>query len=790
LGFSGAILAADEEQDRGRELIVTATKRAENIQDIPLAVQSLWSDVLDSEDINSFTDYIEKLPNTSFAGRGPGQNDVYIRGVSTSKGSLFQSGGIGAGPTVAMYFDEAPLTASGRNIDVFITDMERIEVLPGPQGTLYGASSQAGTVRMITKKPDLSNIEAGIELMYGATKKGDNSSGFEGFINLPIVEDKFGVRIALYDVTHGGYIDNVQGTISFAESNRIVNIDATDIYAVADNSALVEDDFNETNYRGGRITADWEINDDWNARLGFMSQTLEADGVFDYSPDVGDLKVQRFSPDKLKDEFEQYNWTIEGRIGELEVVYAGSYLERDVDQRIDYVGYTLGGGFQPFYNCTYSAADFGTLEYDINECAAPSQKYHGIQHSEDSQHELRFSGDINDSVRFVAGVYFDDSKGGVSQEWEYHSPEALPGGVAGIPFAPNGPHSEANAYFNPNTRDPEVAFFNDLIPKSSQIAYFGELTFDFAEDWSTTIGLRHYDIDLEVNGSFNFAPYGAVDNDSGGTLNDVEPVNSKDTIGKVTLKNKFNENVLFYGTYSQGFRRGGFNRQGDVIHRTTGEFVYPAFFDSDTIDSYEFGWKSTMADGDLRFNGAIYFIDWSDIQIDIFDQQINQLLFTANAAEAEIFGIESDFVYYVDENWTLTGALSFNDTELTDRPVGADNLLPVGSDLALTPTFQGNVTARYEFEVSGGYDFYTQLAFQYRGDTHTSVVVGDDFPLDSYTVADLSFGLAKDDWSVKLFVNNLTDERAQQFISDQDDIARTVVNRPLNVNLKVSYIFQ
>lgn len=795
VGVSGTAVAQQAAQETQahrviEEVVVTATKREESMQDIPLTVQALGAEALESRNINNFTDYVHQLPNVSFAGRGPGQNDVYIRGISTSKGSLWQAGGIGAGPTVAMYFDEAPITAAGRNLDVYVTDMERIEVLPGPQGTLYGGSSQAGTVRMITKKPNPSEFDAGIELMVGTTKDGDTSTGVEGYINIPIVENKFAVRIAAYDVTFGGYIDNVPGTISFAESSRIIDVDpndAPDIYGVADNAAFVEKDFNESNYSGARVSAVLDINDDWSLQVGFMTQELEADGVFDYSPGVGDLKVQRFSPDKLVDEFDQVNWTLTGRIGRLDVVYAGSFLNREVDQRADYVGYTLGGGFQPYYNCAYSFADWSALEFDIIECAAPEQRYHGIQDSEDSQHELRFSGDLTDSTRFVAGVYIDDSEGGVSQEWEYHSIGGLPPGNQ--EFAPNAPHSEADAFFDPSTRNPEVAFFNDLVPKTDQLAFFGEFTWDFSDTWSATVGLRNYDIDLQVDGSFNFVSgFTTVDGDAGGTLNDIDPENASDTITKFTLNYTPNGDVLLYATFSEGFRRGGFNRQGDIIHRTTGEFVFPAFYDSDTVDNFEFGWKTTLADGRLRFNGSVYLIDWSEVQIDIFDQAINQLLYTANAGEAEVTGLEGDFTYLASDNWTISGAFSFNDTELTDRPSGADNLLAPGSDLALTPSFQGNLNVRYDFDLAGN-EAYARLGLQHRGSTNTSVVINENFPLDSYTTADLAFGMIRDNWNVNLYVNNLTDERAELFISNQDDIPRTVVNRPFNVGLKISYHF-
>jgi len=795
LGVAGSALGQEGSARTLEEVIVTATKRAENMQDIPVTVQQLGEETLRNRDVLAFSDYVKQLPNVSFAGRGPGQNDVFIRGVSVGRGSLFQAGGIGAGPTVATYVDDNPITAAGRNLDIYLTDLERIEVLPGPQGTLYGSSSQAGTIRLVTNKPDASAFDFGIDTSGSGMGEGEGSYGFEGFVNIPIIKDRLAVRVAAYSVEQGGYIDNVPGTISFEESSRIINTDDPDaVFGVADNEDQVKDDINNTNYTGARIKIDFSINDNWRLEAGFITQDLEADGVFDMDPTLGDLQVQRFNRDRLDDNFDQFNWLLEGHVGEwLEVVYSGSYLERDVEQHIDYVGYTLDGGFQPFYNCTYDFGDFSTLQFAINECAPPDQNFHGIGHSEDTQHELRFFIDPGGPLQFMGGIWYENSDSGASQMWRYHSPE-----LAGIAFAPNAPHSEANAFFDPSTRDPEVAFFNDLVRASEQLAFFGEVTWEFLDNWSVTGGLRYFDIDQKIDGSFNFASFGLVDTDAGGTLNDIEPESESDTIFKATLSYTPNEDILLYGTFSEGFRRGGFNRQGDVLDRNTGEFLFPAFFQSDTINNWELGWKTVLLGNRLRFNGTVYYIDWNGVQIDIFDQSINQLLFTANSAKAEIIGSDLDFTFMVTDNLTLSGAFSINGTELSHRPEGANNLVPSGSDLPLVPTFQGNLNARYEFDMAGMRPF-AQLNIQRAGSTDTSSVVDENFPLNDWTTLDLSFGVnnlqlsnlvgGKGSLDVKVFLNNLTDKRAQLFISNQDDIPRTVVNRPRTFGVKVSYGF-
>ncbi|MFQ5549482.1 MAG: TonB-dependent receptor, partial [Woeseia sp.] len=757
-----------------------ATKRVESMQDIPVTVQALGEDELESLDINSFADYVQQLPNVTFAGRGPGQNDVYIRGITTGRGSLFQSGGIGAGPTVAFYVDEAPLTSSGRNVDVYVTDIARIEVLPGPQGTLYGASSQAGTVRLITNKPDPIGFSSGFDVSVSATEEGEESWGAEGYLNIPVVEDRFAIRIAAYNIESGGYIDNVPGTLSYNFNPAIADgslplAPGAEI-RVANNDSFVEDDINGSTYTGARVSGTFFVNDDWDVNVGVMTQELEADGVFDYSPGVGDLQVQRFNDDFLDDDFTQFNWTVNGRVRELEIVYAGSFLNREIEQRMDYVGGTRLSFF-PFYNCVYNALG------EITLCAAPDARFHGIQDSDDTQHEFRISTDPARAWHFIGGVYYDKSEGGVSQEWEYHSPQIQP---PGLEWAPNAPHSQAT-HFNPNVRDPEVAFFNDLSNEAEQIAFFGELTYHFNDSWSATLGLRNYDIDIVPRGSFNFATRGPVDGDGGGSLDSFTPANDSDTIGKFTVNFTPNDDLTLYATLSEGFRRGGFNRGGDVLDMS-GNVLFPAFYKSDTIDNYELGWKTTLADGTLRFNGAAYFIDWSDIQIDIFDPAISFLLFTANVGEAEVKGIEGDFTWYPTDQFTLTGAFSFNDTELTSRPSGADNLLPAGSDLPLSPSFQGNLTGRYDFQI-GDRDAYAQVSVRHSGGSFTTLVAANAENLDSYTIADASFGVDFEGWRVSLFLSNLTDERSELFKTIQDEIRRTVTSRPRTLSLRLSRDF-
>jgi outer membrane receptor protein involved in Fe transport len=399
------------------EITVTATKRATALQDTPIAVQALAEEKLDELNIANFDDYIRYLPNVNSAGRGPGQSSIFIRGMATDSSDQ-TSIEIGAPvPNVALYLDEQPVSSGGRNLDLYTADIARVEVLPGPQGTLFGASSQAGTIRLITNKPDFDGFQAGFDASYSTTSKGEPSNSVEAFVNIPIIEDKFAIRGVFYNAVEGGYIDNVFGENAYEPTD--VGYPAGRPNTVVNNIAFVEEDFNDAVYRGARISAKIALNDDWELIPQFMTQSLDVDGVFDHSPEsianispesagsrvVGDLQVQRFFPDWLDDEFDQFSLTVNGRLGALDLVYAGSFLDREVNNSFDYSGYTQVGDFGAYYICDYAY-------YQVNgfygTCGDPTQGTIAHIENERTTHELRVSYAEGEMVEFVAGVFLDD----------------------------------------------------------------------------------------------------------------------------------------------------------------------------------------------------------------------------------------------------------------------------------------------------------------------------------------------------------------------------------------------
>ncbi|MCR8923415.1 TonB-dependent receptor [Dasania sp. GY-MA-18] len=784
---ASSMSVAVQAQSALEEVVVTATKRAKSLQDVAIAVTAMGENELDEFNIANFDDYVRYLPGVNSAGRGPGQSSVFIRGMATDSSDQ-TSVEFGAPiPNVALYLDEQPASSTGRNLDVYAADLERVEVLPGPQGTLFGASSQAGTIRLITNKPNLQETQVSVDVSVSDTHKGESSHSEELVLNFPLIEGKLAVRGVFYNAVDGGYIDNVYGETSFGPGDVGFPTGATT--TVANNADFVEDDFNDTQYTGYRFGAKYNINDDWSILGQFMHQELEADGVFDHAPSkiddlqtpgeaptgvgIGDLEVTRYFPDKLDDQFEQIGVTVEGRIGQLDVVYAGSYLDREVVNSFDYTGYTHVGTFSYYYLCQPS----------YTHCGSPIQGMPDSQVNNTRQtNELRISSDFDGGVNFIAGLYHDDAKTEVDSNFyvqavydseAFHINRPLPGSTT----------------VNPDYRPRGITYTNDITRREDQRAIFGEVNFDITEQVSATLGARYYEIDISMLGSTSFASakqWNAVDEDDNGRnydeiFADHLPYEQDDTIFKASLEYTPNDDQLYYVTYSEGFRPGGLNRPPESA------FVSQTY-DSDEVTNYEFGWKTTWLDGRVRFNGALYFIDWQGMQVGITDfENVGVVTFVSNVSDSEIYGLEGDITFAATDNLMLFASFSLLDTEMTKVSEGGSQIAKEGSEIALAPPVQLNLRARYEWTIAD-MESHAQLVYSYTDEQYSSVIEANRYLQDSYQTVDASFGMAIDEhWGAELFVENLTDERAELFINSLDTSLRITTNRPRTVGLRVSY---
>ena len=640
----------------------------------------------------------------------------------------------------------------------------------------------------------------------------------------------------------------------------------------ANNSALVEEDINETTYSGGRLSALWDINDDWSLLVAHSRQDIDSEGVFFADPDLGDLKVQRFSPDSIEDKFHNTNWTLTALLGELEVLYTGAYTDRQTNQTVDYTDYLFVGQYLPYYICdstvTYPEYNYYSTPFTNNvpagTCYAPDLFVKGETNTEVFTHEIRLTTDPARRWRVTAGAFFSDLE--LEERNDFTYPSAVQASVFANFGLPNQGFSENFPQTTGFTSDPgpfpsDAIFRNDVQRTDEQFGVFGELTFDMSDTFSVTLGARYYDIEVDfegsanasfcngyqpdvnrfgtditdlynADGSFTFigdcgggggitftqgqtfdeikaileaadpfsigrgefvnAPNAISDAEIQGIVNSLNAPNSATTDGtifKVTGTWTPNDDQLYYATWSESFRPGLLNRPGGAVG--PGGYTVPFVLDTDDVTNLEIGWKSSYLDNTLRFNGSIFFLDIEKLQTTIFDPSISNLFFSDNAADAEITGLEGDLIWQPEftDGLTVSAAFSILDSEIT-AVLTPTNDVRLGDELAFAPEFQGNLRARYEWDLQdSSLIAHVMPSIVFSSESFSDIITINRAEIDSWVMANLTVGVTADEWGAELFIDNLTDERAEiarNFVFDRNSVTYV---RPLTVGVRVSYGF-
>ena len=737
-------------------ITVTAQKREENLQKVPISLQVLGNRQLEQQNVASFSDYAKLIPSLSYgtAGggvfSGPGFVQVYMRGVA-SGGDGNHSG---SQPSVGMYLDEQPITTIQGALDIHMYDIERVEALAGPQGTLYGASSQSGTVRIITRKPDPSGYSAGYSVEANSISNGGIGHVLEGFVNIPL-NDHAAVRLVGWQKHDAGYVDNIHGTRTYPTSG-----------IVADNASRVEKNYNDADTAGLRASARFEINDRWTITPQLIAQKQRAHGSTGVDPNVGsaaagydastaNLAVKHFYPESSDDRWHQAALTVEGKIGNFDLTYVFSNLKRDVDSESDYSDYgfwydTLAGYGAYFYD------DNGTL---IN----PAQYIQARDGYKRSSHELRIASPQDQRLRVVAGLFWQEQTHDIFQNYK----------VDGLSSA-----IEVPGY-------PDTIWLTSQKRTDRDQALFGELSYDLTDSLTVTGGMRWFKARNSLKGFFGYgagfssgtgeaACFSSEPFQGAPCTNLDKRVSESDSIGRVNLTWQIDDKKMVYATWSQGYRPGGINRRGTLPP-----------YSSDFLTNYEIGWKTSWADDKLIFNGALFREDWKDFQFSYLGQ--NGLTEIRNANQAKIDGLELDLTWAATYNLQITGGFAWYDATLTKnycgwlRPDGTpETTCPAGtvdpngnvvsgpqaasgSRLPVTPKFKGSLNARYSFDLAGG-EAYWQASLSHAGNRRVDLREAETALLgylDSYSLVDLSAGWGKDNWKIDVFLKNAFDERAQ-----------------------------
>jgi len=793
LALASPSLMAQETSALG-EVIVTAQKREQSLQNVPISIDALGEEKLTKLNIQSFKDYVQFLPTVTMApslGAGSGYNAVYMRGIAT--------GGDGQAttslPSVGMYLDEQPITTIQGNLDVHIYDVARVEALAGPQGTLYGASSQSGTIRIITNQPDPSGFAAGYSLEANYVDADEPGYGAEGFVNLPIGENA-ALRLVGWALSEAGWIDNKPATRTYSIDQSTTADDF-----VTTNAQYVEDNYNTIDTIGARAQLRINLGENWALTPSLMYQKTEQEGSWgDDLNDVlvsGDYAVGHFREEYSNDEWYQAGLTIEGAVGPLDVLYSGNYLDREQEASTDYSDYSY------WYDNAYTTGYFARLFVDnAGNQLNPDAAFQNFDNYKKTSHELRLTTPQDKRVRGLLGFFYQ------KQEHDFYQPFGLIENLADV--------REMNNQEGGAGQFAGYVYLNSMDREDTDQAVFANVDFDITDTLELSLGARYFEPEVTVKGFFGFGlgfnparvpGTGASDigepgdpanggsgafeptgqgwsrngewrcpsqaDDRGGDApcrNVDKGISESDQVFRVNLSWQATETVLLYGTWSEGYRPVGINR-----NPFAGEYV------SDFLTNYELGWKTRFANDRLELNGAVFLQEWDDIQVSF--QGGNGINQVANGGEAEVSGVEVSMDWLPTDSLRINLGLAYYDSELkedycdfADTTVPPDGILecvnvkaPAGTELPVTSDFKGNLLARYTFGL-GNFDAYTQGAVTYQTEATSLLDVADaaaygDTP--SSTFLNLAFGLESDTYNVELFVANATNEDAPLGVTSQ-----------------------
>jgi iron complex outermembrane receptor protein len=765
LAGSGMAMAADAaapEEGALEEVTVTAQKRSEDLQKVPISLQVLGNEKLDQLQVNDLDDYAKFLPSVSFKSIGPGQAELFFRGISSGAGVLHA----GFLPSSGLYLDDIPITTVAGSVDLHVYDIARVEALAGPQGTLYGASSLSGTLRIITNKPDPSGFSAGYDVKADKWGKGDGGGGIEGYVNIPLAE-RAAIRLVGYYEHDGGYINNVyrQDTYQrYSPTGTPVASAVPDGHPnfaplTVNNSGVLRSHYNDVDSIGGRAALKVDLNDQWSVTPAVVYQHQRTHGDFGFDPKFGDLNVADYFLPRNLDRWYQSSLTVEGKISNWDLVYAGGWFERKVDNLVDYSQYSIGYDALAIHN-SYAYTRFADANGNLID---PTQYTSNKDKYTKMTHELRVTSPAQYPLRGTAGLFYQRQTDNIRAEFD----------------TPNLP-----VYYEV-TGQKNVYYLSQQDRTDRDYAVFGEGTFDLTDQLKLNAGIRKFWVNNTLTGFFGFnddgysssgealckllgnpivTTPGVYTGANAPCVNTNKKVVETGETHKINLTYQVTPDAMVYGTWSTGFRPGGNNRKP-----AAGTFA------ADTLANFEIGWKTSWFDRRLRANGAVFYEKWKGVQTAV--QTLSGITSIVNAGNARVEGLESDISWAVDEHLTLsasgTGLLKAQITSNFCRPTNdgaarascpadADIDATAGTQLPVTPKVKANGTARYGFNV-GDYKSFVQGSVIHQSSTtfslETNRFLAGDTP--AFTTFDFSAGTGKDNWHLEAYVENAFDKRGE-----------------------------
>jgi len=721
--------AADNSAFELDEIIVTATRRETSVQSTALSINAFGGKGLEEKGYNSIAQFIDTVPGVTSSSEGAGQNRIVIRNVSTSNV-------LPGSPSIATYFDDFALP-SGAGVstssEIRLVDVNRVEVLKGPQGTLFGRSAMGGIVRYISNKPDTEAFSGGINTYLSDTAAGGANYGGHGYLNVPVT-DNFAVRMVGYYYDNSGFIDNIE---------------------------LGIDDFNNEKTWGGRLAAHWDVTDTFSADFLYLNQEIDAArNAVTTTRDVGDLAVAGDEGPDIP--FDLNARTAIGGVNERSSV-SNEFFSLKLEKQFD--------AFTATFLASRTKDDF-SIERDTREfvnwrsgcsCDIATADTEGVPRlaSEVDILELRFVSSGDNFIDWIAGLYYEDETVNTRQVIDYLGPDQVLFGVLPV----------MDGMSMVNTAG--------LRTGEEQAAY-AELGFNFTSETKLTVGYRRSHVEF---GTISSQASGIFDAFNGSAALVDVPFDTSENVNtfKFSLEHQFTDDLFAYATVTSGYRRGGFNLPTAISPFST--------YDSDTLWNYELGLKSTWLDGRLIANVSAYLIDYTDIQLLVQDQ-VTFGNTTQNVGKAEVTGLELGLVFKASEtlNLSFNGSLS-NPKLKEDVPGGASG--KKGDRLPGSAKQNFAVTADWNQPISDDFSLYGSATYKYVGERFNDFNLDLDVALPSYDLVDARIGLrSADGYSIALFVDNLFNEKVLHRVENIGPFFEAALtNRPRTIGLNLTYDF-
>jgi len=710
------------------EVIVTATLREVNMQDVPQSIQAFSTVDIERNNFQSFNDIANAIPSLT---------------VVADTGDYYTDS------QVAIYLDETPLTFNSQQVWPEMVDLERVESLPGPQGTLFGSASQTGTMRMITNKPKHDGFSAQGYGSYMWTKGGDGSYSVNGHVNIPLIEDSLAMRLVAYHRYEGGWIDNVFG-------KTFVEVDPR-FTSASDNADVVEDNQNTYEVSGARASLLWDVTENWQAVVTGISQEHENQGHWGWDPYLGENKITQFFKDYQKDDWWTASLLLTGDLGFATLTSSSTYLKRQIDYEWDNMSYeqwkdATQGQYYALYNSNYT---YGTT--------------FNFQPQDRFSQEIRLVSQGDSKFQWMIGGFYED----IYNEWYY--------GAANPDFADTSSWYYSNylrywynyyeSYYGFGVEYPlpqtTIGYSELLQNTTKQLAFFGEVSYEVTDKWTVTGGARWFEIERDEwvkqqfpEGIPPWNPALGMFDWAGDGIQESKSTNS-DTVIKLSTTYHITDDKMVYALFSQGFRAGGLNNQ-----RAANTGQVPREYFPDYLDNFELGIKSDWLDGRLRFNATAFWMKWKDYQQSEFNLEDTWWIFgNVNGSDVEQKGLELDATWRATNNLTIRGTLFFGDSAaLEDFTYNSGMVFQKGDELSNSPKRRTHFSLDYTlpFNPFGG-EMWTRFDYSYGSKTWESISASIDKDkenqLPSWSISNLQVGLSlPSNWDITFVVNNLFDQ--------------------------------